>query len=406
MKLRIVASHVALVTAAAALAACSTGPATSALPAKVTTGSTQTIVRKTQNLRAFAADCSSPAATSTTASCTNIELATLNVLGAGTPASQIPGYKPADLISAYKLPSTGGTGQTLAVVTANQAPNAAADLAVYRSTFGLPPCTTTNGCLQIVKDDPNIQPDVQWSREAATDLDMASAVCPHCSLLFVEAKSSIDNDLAHAVQTAVRLGAKIVSLSFTVPEGPGESNGMWNQPRVTVVAAAGDGGYGLANWPAASTNVVAVGATTLLQAPSTARGWTETAWTGTGSGCSQAAPKPSWQKDTACTKRTIADVAAVGDPNTPVAIYNSYQDNGWVQVGGTSVSTPIIAAIFALAGNATTVTGANSLYANQSQLFPIVGGSNGACAAAYLCTANATYSGPGGLGSPNGIAAF
>jgi subtilase family serine protease len=406
MKLRIVASRAALVTTLAALAACSAGPATSGLPAKVTTGSAQAIVRKTQNLRAFAADCSSPGATLTIALCTNIELATLNILGAGTPANQIPGFQPADLMTAYNLPSTGGTGQKLAVVIANEAPNAEADLAVYRSTFALPPCTTANGCLQVVKDDKNVQPDVQWSREAATDLDMASAVCPNCSLIFVEAKSSIDNDLAHAVNTAVNLGATVVSLSFTVPEGPGESNGMWNHPRVAIVAAAGDNGYGLANWPAASTNAVAVGATSLVAAPSTARGWTETAWSGTGSGCSLAAPKPSWQKDIACSHRTIADIAAVGDPSTPVAIYDSYQDNGWVQVGGTSVSTPIVAGVFALAGNASSLTGANSLYAKSSMLFPVIGGANGICLAAYLCTANAAYSGPGGLGSPNGIAAF
>lgn len=139
---------------------------------------------------------------------------------------------------------------------------------------------------------------------------------------------------------------------------------------------------------------------------STARGWTETAWGGTGSGCSQRASKPQWQLDTACANRTVADVAAVGDPNTPVAIYDSYQDHGWVQVGGTSVSAPIIAGVFALAGNARTVVGASSIYANKGSLNPIVSGSNGTCVAAYLCNANASYNGPIGLGSPNGIAAF
>ena len=395
------------VVAVFALPACGTSGSSTQLPV---TGSSVAAnshaVRTVKGTRAFAANCAGTSSSSGT--CTNIEVATTTIYGPTTPAQLVPGLHPADLQSAYHLPSTvAGSGQTIAIVVANADPNAEADLAVYRSTFGLPPCTSASGCFRIVA--PKTQSgDVTWAREASIDLDMASAVCPNCKLMLVQAADAKAGNLATAVSNAVKAGATVVSNSYAVAEVSSENNAMWAHPGIPIVAAAGDQGYGAANWPAASTNVIAVGATTLSRDSTTARGWTETAWSGTGSGCSGIAAKPAWQTDTACKKRMVADVAAVGDPATPVAVYDSYGDNGWIQTGGTSVATPIVAGVYALAGNAVqlNLNGASTLYANPGALFPISAGSNGTCSPLYLCSALTGYSGPAGVGSPNGIAAF
>jgi subtilase family serine protease len=399
----------------AGLAACGSGLQSNQVPI-ASSSVVDTAHRSTKQLRAFAADCASNGTTAGAGNCTNIELASTN-LGPTTPAAAVPGLHPADLQAAYALPSaTAGTNQTIGIVIVNNDPNLESDLAVYRSTFGLPACASATGCLRVIPAELFTQADVNWSHELSTDVDMASAACPKCRLLVVEAKSSQQSDLAFAVSIAVLNGATVVSNSYVIPEAFGESNLTWSHPGVPIVAAAGDAGYSTPNWPAASSNVIAVGATTLLRNPATARGWSEIAWAGSGSGCSTIAAKPSWQTDTGCKMRTVADVAAVGDPLTPVAVYDSYQDSGWILMGGTSVATPIVAGVYALASNGPSLnllglTGAQSnpgsyLYAHRSSLFPVSSGSNGTCSPNYLCTAGAGYSGPTGLGSPNGIAAF
>jgi subtilase family serine protease len=387
------------------LAACSSGSQSTSLPGLVASG--RGASRHAQQLRGLSANCSLTIPILDIALCTNIELAAGPVLGPSTPAQQVPGLHPADLQAAYALPSaSAGQGQTIGIVVADADPNAEADLAVYRSTFGLPACTTANRCLRIVPGGgPTSNKD--WAREAATDLQMASAVCPNCGLVLSEAPSSKAGDLAAAVAAAVAAGATVVSNSYVIPEDSSESTIVWTHPGVPIVAAAGDLGYGSVNWPAAQTNVVAVGATTLVANSRTARGWDETAWSETGSACSTVASKPSWQHDSACSKRTLVDVAAVGDPATPVAIYDSYQDNGWVEVGGTSVATPIVAGVYGLAANGAALTGAASLYANPGALYAVTSGSNGLCLLApYLCNAGPGYNGPAGMGSPKGVAAF
>jgi subtilase family serine protease len=391
------------------LIACSgTSGLQSTLPAAPGGGAaSQGAKRQTQELRAFAANCSLTVPILNIALCTNIELAGGPTLGPDTPPQQVPGLHPADLQAAYGLPSArSGQGQTVAIVIVNGDPNAEADLAVYRSTFGLAACSSANGCFRTISAGSG-QGDSNWAREAATDLDMVSAVCPNCRLLLSGAKSNKGSDLAAAVSAAVAARASVVSNSYVVPEDSTQTKAVWSHPGVPIVAASGDLGYGAANWPAAATNVIAVGATSLVADTSTPRGWSETAWSSTGSACSRVAPKPAWQHDPACQKRTIADVAAVGDPSTPVAVYDSYQDKGWIEVGGTSVSAPIVAGVYGLAANGTQLTGAASLYADPSALFPIRYGSNGLCLLApYLCNAGNGYNGPGGMGSPNGIAAF
>jgi subtilase family serine protease len=331
--------------------------------------------------------------------------------GALTPNASAPsGLNPASLISAYKLPSsTAGTGQTVAIVDAYNDPNAESDLAVYRAQFGLSACTTANGCFRKVNQTGGTSyptSDTGWSEEISLDLDMVSAICPKCKILLVEASSTSFASLGTAVNEAVALGANTVSNSYGGSESSGETSSAsyYSHPGHIITASSGDGGYGV-EVPAAYNSVVAVGGTS-LKTSTTTRGWTETAWSGAGSGCSKYIAKPSWQTDSSCTRRTVADVSAVADPNTGVSVYDSYGVGGWLVFGGTSVSSPIIASVYALAGNASSVNAAQSLYTHTGNLFDVTTGSNGSCSGTYLCTGKVGYDGPTGLVTPNGTAAF
>ncbi len=324
------------------------------------------------------------------------------------------GYGPSDLQSAYALPSaTAGSGQTVAVVDAFNDPAAAADLAVYRSQFGLPACTVASGCFRQVNQTGGTslpRTNNGWAEEESLDVDMVSAICPLCHIILVEATSATTNNLGTAVNEAVSLGAKFVSNSYGGGETSTEAStdsSFYNHPGVAVTASSGDSGFG-PQYPAASQFVTAVGGTSLTRA-SNARGWTETTWSGAGSGCSSFEAKPTWQHDTGCTRRTIADVSAVANPNTGVAVYDTQgsTDNGFEVFGGTSVASPIIASVFALAGTPTAGTYPSSYpYSHTANLNDVTSGSNGTCSPAYLCTAGAGYDGPTGLGTPNGTAAF
>ena len=336
------------------------------------------------------------------------------------------GYSPQNLAAAYKWADpTGSTwswnGQTVAIVDAYDNPNAASDLSVYRSQFGLSPCTTGNGCFRKVNQRGGAAPpagDIGWGQEIDLDIEMASAVCPSCKILLVEADSNSFANLGVAVNQAYALGANVISNSYGGGEFLGETGsayaGPYNHPRVAITASSGDGGYGV-EIPAAFNTVVGVGGTSLSTAAN-ARGWAETAWSGAGSGCSVYVAKPSWQKDAGCSRRTVADVSAVANPSTGVAVYDTYGSSGgnnWYVFGGTSVSAPIIGAAYALAGNASSVDYASRLpYASASSLFDVTSGSNGKCtrgkntSTRYLCTAGPGYDGPTGLGTPNGLGGF
>jgi hypothetical protein len=327
------------------------------------------------------------------------------------------GYGPGDLRSAYAIPPNGGAGQTVAIVDAYDNPNAEADLAVYRSQFGLPACTTANGCFKKVNQR-GVQgsypaPNTGWAGEIALDIDMVSAVAPQANIVLVEADSAFLEDLGAAVNQAVAQGAKYVSNSYgSDGEDPAElewDDQYYKHPGVAITASSGDSNYGV-SYPAASQYVTSVGGTALVKDSST-RGWSESVWHnqygGPGSGCSTVEPKPAWQKDTGCAKRTVADVSAVADPVTGVAVYNTYGDSGWQQYGGTSASAPIIAGVYANAG--TPAAGsypASFPYDKPSALNDVTVGNNGTCTPAYLCTAGAGYDGPTGLGTPNGVSAF
>ncbi|MCO5972567.1 putative Ig domain-containing protein [Actinoallomurus soli] len=322
------------------------------------------------------------------------------------------GFGPSDLQSAYALPSSSaGSGQTVAIVDAYDDPNAASDLATYRSQYGLPACTTANGCFKKVNETGGTSlpsADSGWAEEESLDLDMVSAICPNCHILLVEATQPSMADLGTAVNTAVSLGAKFVSNSYGGNEDSTDTSSdssYFNHPGVAITVSSGDNGYGT-EYPAASQYVTAVGGTSLSRA-SNSRGWTESAWSGAGSGCSSYDPKPSWQKDSGCSKRTVADVSAVADPNTGLAVYDSYQTGGWLVVGGTSASAPIIAGVYALGGSPASGTyPASYPYAHTSALNDVTSGSNGSCSPSYLCTATSGYDGPTGLGTPNGATAF
>jgi subtilase family serine protease len=329
------------------------------------------------------------------------------------------GYGPAQLQSAYNLPSsTKGVGESVAVVDAFDDPNAVSDLATYRAAWGLPACnpSTGAGCLTKVNQNGQTSPlpspagTTGWGLEESLDVDMVSAICPNCHIYLVEADGPADVKLGPAVNSAVKvLHVKFVSNSYGGPEHPHQrtnDTAYYDHPGVAVVASAGDSGYGT-SYPAASRYVTSAGGTSLTKAPGTTRGWSETVWGGTGSGCTKYEAKPSWQTDTGCRKRTDNDVAADANPGTGVAVYDTYNEAGWFEVGGTSVSSPIIASVYALAGKPTKGSYPSSYpYAHKSHLYDVTRGSNGTCTPAYLCTGELGYDGPTGWGTPNGIGAF
>ncbi|GAA2044467.1 hypothetical protein GCM10009839_55160 [Catenulispora yoronensis] len=327
------------------------------------------------------------------------------------PAATPAGYGPGDLRSAYKLTANGAATETIAIVDAYDDPNAESDLAAYRTQYGLPACTTANGCFRKVNQSGGTSyppGNSGWAGEISLDLDMVSAIAPGAHILLVEANSASMGDLGAAENEAVALGAKFVSNSW----GGGESGSdlsydkaYFNHPGVAITVSSGDSSYGV-EYPAASQYVTAVGGTSLRTATN-ARGWSETVWSGSGSGCSAYDPKPSWQTDTGCARRTVADVAAVADPATGVAVYDTYGASGWQVYGGTSAAAPIIASVYALAGvPAGGDRPAKYPYQHSYSLFDVTSGSNGSCSPAYLCTGVVGYDGPTGLGTPNGVWGF
>jgi subtilase family serine protease len=320
------------------------------------------------------------------------------------------GLTPCDLRSAYGLTgATGGARQTVAVVGAYDDPKAESDLAVYRRAYRLPACTTANGCFRKV-DQNGLRrypaANAAWAQELSLDLDMVSAVCPHCHILLVEATSKKMMDLLTAENQAAKMGATVISNSWGFAEFRSERKyDSYFRHGIPITASTGDSGYGVW-WPASSPYVTAVGGTTLVRSSTAARGWAETAWSGAGSGCSKYEPKPAFQTDTRCKRRTVADVSAVANPKTPVAAYDTYRRSGWLTFGGTSVGAPIIAAVYALAGNGKKISTPGYAYAHRGAFSGTSAGSNGSCGGSYLCAAVLGYDGPTGLGTPKGVGGF
>lgn len=343
------------------------------------------------------------------------------------------GYGPSQIQDAYKLAGLNANGRTVAIVDAYADPKAEADMAKFRSTYGLPPCTTANGCFKQLNQSGAASPlagnDYGWALEESLDLDAVSAACPSCHIIYVGAKSANDSDMMAAEKTALNSGAVSVSDSWgeneTGDTAIPSNDQTFNHPGVAISAGSGDSGYVSpgAFWPASNPYVTAVGGTSLTKAAN-ARGWSESAWSGAGSGCSSLEAKPSWQTDTGCPNRTVADVSADADPNTGMGVYDTDSScgssslcdlllklglaqgsDGWVQVGGTSMATPIIASVYALAGNTSQISNGSYPYSHTSALNDVTSGSNGGCGT-YICNSGPGYDGPTGLGTPNGTGGF
>jgi hypothetical protein len=318
-----------------------------------------------------------------------------------SPAATPSGYGPSQLQSAYNLASAAaaaGSGETVYIVDSYDYPTAQADLSTYRSQYGLPACGS--GCFTKVNQNGATSPlppaagSTGWDVEESLDIDMVSAICPLCHITLVEATSPTNSNLYTAENSAVSLGAKFISNSWGGSEYSGEASDAttyFNHPGVAITVSAGDSPG--PEFPAEAEYVTAVGGTTLSTA-SNSRGWTESPWASSGGGCSSYETAPSWQSSsvTGCSRREDNDVSADADPNTGAAIYNSYSQGGWLQVGGTSESSPIIASVYALAG-----TPASGSYPSQdiwthepAGLYPVGSG----------------YSSVPGWGTPDGTTAF
>jgi len=329
------------------------------------------------------------------------------------------GYGPAQFHGAYNLPTTASGAQTIAIVDAYDDPTAKADLDVYDSTYGLPffpNCggSVTTACFQKVNQNGQASPlprkDAGWALEIALDVETAHQICQNCKILLVEADSNSFANLATAVNRAAAMGADVISNSYggsdTAP------NSAYNHPGIAITASTGDNGYGVES-PASYNTVVAVGGTTLSVTGSNGYGG-ETVWSGAGSGCSSQNSAQSWQTSlsnwaaTGCgTHRGLADVSADANPNTGASVYDTtrYQgQSGWFQVGGTSLSAPLIGAVYALSGNTASYP-ASTPYAHTGSLHDVTSGSNGNCST-IMCKGAVGYDGPTGLGTPNGIGAF
>ncbi len=338
-----------------------------------------------------------------------------------------------ELHSAYDLPDETfpGSTQTVAIVDAYNDPTAEADLAVYDKQFGLPSCTSSNGCFKKVDQEGKTKPlpatNGEWATEISLDVDMVRAICQSCRILLVEANSAGIEALATAVEEAVKLGATEVSNSYSSAEESWvtTADAYYNHPGVAITVSTGDCGYldeacgsSSPNFPADSPYVVAVGGTHLSESGST---WTSTVWEDGGSGCSKELTAPTWQssleefsKADCSGERSSADVSAVADPYTGVDVYDSTpagngDPTGWVVLGGTSASSPIMAAEFGLAGGSHGVSyPAKTLYENLGDskvLTDVTSGHNGTCSS-IACKAASGYDGPTGVGSPYGLGAF
>ena len=373
----------------------------------------------------------------------------------------IKGYKAADLRAAYGQPTTPippvGTAVVAVVIPYDYA-KLESNLATYRTAMGLPACTTANGCFSRVYQNgvkpPSPPAGSNWGVEASLDTQMVSAICPECKIRVYEAKAADSLNLSTMVALAASDPA-VVAISNSY----GNTEATWfADPNIAadaarfvssngaIVFASGDAGYGV-NCPACLNTVLAVGGTTLTKT-TTGRLWNETAWSKAGSGCVRdggGAPyaRPSWNTTqmppaAICTRRMVADVAAVADPATGVAVYGPCGFSGvlfgttsWCVVGGTSASAPIWAGLIGSRGKpadasyptecggvttqnrigcfltfkAASKSGAAAPYtysynAANAQLNDATTGSNGSCSGSILCTAAAGYDGPTGLGTP------
>ena len=366
---------------------------------------------------------------------------------ASAPAASAPAaYTAGFLQSAYDttwLSANRGAGDTVAIVDAYGDPGAYSDMEQFRSANGLqqiPSCSSsvTTSCFEVVnqRGQTNSLPSSandetgSWNIEESLDLDAVSSICPLCKIVMVEANSDDyygSPDLETAVSTAARLGADQISLSWGghgAPDAAANESPYSSITSAAVLAAAGDGSYPgpEVGYPAALAGVTAVGGTSLTADASAARGYDESTWSvetcgggstcATESGCDTSQSIPSYQSGvtTGCAGRAYNDISADADPNTGLEIYDSQSGsegcgttNNWCIIGGTSLATPLTAALEGVTGVASAITPAWT-YSDASQLNDVVSGSDGSCPPGWylICNAATGWDGPTGNGSISG----
>jgi subtilase family serine protease len=316
-------------------------------------------------------------------------------------------FTPSDIQKAYNLKGLKSGGRTVAIVDAFGYPTLESDLAAYRDFYGLPKCTTKNGCLTILDqrgghDTPPTDPG--WDLEQALDLDAVSATCPDCKIVIVQSDNAAFKNLGPAVDTAAKVkGVVAISNSYSDPGSDGRNRADYNHPGIAVVSSTGDSGYIDSSAPASFRSVIAIGGTSIVPDGSQ-RGYSESAWSGSGSGCSENNKAPGYQdtKATKCDGDSMADVSGPANPGQ--GGLSIYYNGHFQQVGGTSESSPFIGAVFALSGRTAGAPG-KYLWRDPSHLYDITTGSNGACGPP-LCQAGKGWDGPTGLGTPNGVKSF
>ena len=327
--------------------------------------------------------------------------------------------------TAYGLTAQGDPSLVVAIVDAYDDPNAFANVTRFRTDSGLPTmpsCTlatltaltssATAPCLTKTNQTGGTSlptADAGWSNEIDLDLQAASSVCPMCSILLLESSSTSLGDLGTGATTASNTAHVVaISNSYGISgDYPGSFATYYDNAAkkgIAVTASAGDGGYGVL-FPASATNVIGVGGTTLAIDASGVRTG-ETVWSGTGSGCSKYNSAPTWQTipgNPCAGKKAISDLSAVADPNSGLAIWTTYGGStGYWVFGGTSLSSPIIAALYATRGgyNASNLAG-KVAWAASTPYFDVMSGNNKAsgCSPPVLCTAGVGWDGPTGRGS-------
>ena len=278
--------------------------------------------------------------------------------GGGSP----PGETPSSVRSVYNLPSSGGSG-VIAIVDAFDYPTAENDLNVFSAQFGLPACTTANGCFKKVFAS-GVQPRANcgWSQEAALDIEWAHAMSPNAKIVLVEAASNSFVDLFSAVDVATSQvlangGRGEVSMSWGGSEFSTEASNdsHFQHDGVVYFAASGDAG-GANIYPSVSPFVVSAGGTSVNR-DSSGNFVSETGWSGSGGGPSAFESEPTYQSGiagTSATQRSAPDFSFDANPNTGVSVYDStrcHGARGWLVFGGTSVSSPSLAGIVNNAGH-------------------------------------------------------
>lgn len=266
-------------------------------------------------------------------------------------------FCPPSLEIAYGTPSiigaNGGAGLTIGITDAFHYAKAEADLNFFSTDMGLPPCTTQNGCFKQVDQNGGTNfcgSNTGWELETMLDIEWAHAMAPNAKIVLVEGCTNNDADLYAAIKTAfTKMGADIVSNSWGTDEYDGETgddfNFNYNKP---IFFSSGDDGAP-AIYPCTSPYSTCIGGTN-LQVNDAFQRVNETGWSGSGGGCSQFEALPGFQGSNGVTlcspNRAAPDISAVADPNTGVAVYDS-GNGGYFRVGGTSASSPILAAVYA-----------------------------------------------------------